>query len=643
MDLGIYINGQRLELFPGDRIEINNSVKTISDISKVFADFSQAISVPASNINNPIFEYWYDSDIDGTINWNLRPDAYIEIQTLPYRYGCVQLDRVKEQNGKPYAYEFTFYSKVVNLSDLYGDDELNVLDFPDLDHEYTKDNVVDAMHLPIIGNGDLYYPLINAVGEMSIGAGRNLISSGNNINYTEFKPAIREIKIIEAIETKYNIKFSRDFFGRALFYNKFLWLHRNVGKLKAFGNKDVLDLTSAGTIATAGGTVNLTTNTISYNSSGSAFDSTKILELTIIPSAGFSNIEYQVFFERNGVEIQQNQGIGTQPFTFIGTGTNAVRMKITAAATFDFTFKIRLYYTDFSTLPRTKVIGTSTNAEQTVLSYLVVNEQMPVFKIKDYINSLIAEFNLVIRPTGYNSFYIDTLDSYYAKGKVYDITDYVNIKEIVKTSADVKKRIDFLYQKCGSILGLKYFNTFKTGYGDLTATYDVQGSELSIKSEFENMLFERLPNEITNELTDIQAGFSIDENLQPYIGKPISFYKNGYTDSDDTIYIQPSKTLTRIYHTATEDNVELSQVTNSLNFGAENSSYFYQPINLSLYFNFWKTFIEDLFNRKTRVLNFKARLPFSILYDLQLNDKFVISKRKYKISNTKINLTDAVS
>jgi hypothetical protein len=55
----------------------------------------------------------------------------------------------------------------------------------------------------------------------------------------------------------------------------------------------------------------------------------------------------------------------------------------------------------------------------------------------------------------------------------------------------------------------------------------ISGSELKIESQFENMLFERLPNETTGALTDIQAGYSIDKELKPYNGKPILFYKNG--------------------------------------------------------------------------------------------------------------------
>ncbi len=157
------------------------------------------------------------------------------------------------------------------------------------------------------------------------------------------------------------------------------------------------------------------------------------------------------------------------------------------------------------------------------------------------------------------------------------------------------------------------------------------------------MLFERLPNEITGDLTDIQAGFSIDKELKPYNGKPIIFYKNGWAYSDVNLYLQPSITLTKVFHTATEDNIKFAQVTSSLNFGADNSSFFQVPIDKSLYQNWWYNYIADLYNRKTRVLTLKCVLPVTILYKLTLNDLFIIGDMKYKISTAKVDLTTGQS
>jgi len=84
----------------------------------------------------------------------------------------------------------------------------------------------------------------------------------------------------------------------------------------------------------------------------------------------------------------------------------------------------------------------------------------------------------------------------------------------------------------------------------------------------------------------------------------------------------------------------INQVSNCLNFGADISSYFYSPIDTGLYYNFWKTYIEELFNKRTRVLELKCKLPIRIVQTLQLNDRFIIGDYKYKISTIKIDLTN---
>ena len=67
----IYIEGERdsndyteIELFNDEKIDINLSIQNIQDISKVFTDFSQSFTVPASSINNSIFKHFYENAVD---------------------------------------------------------------------------------------------------------------------------------------------------------------------------------------------------------------------------------------------------------------------------------------------------------------------------------------------------------------------------------------------------------------------------------------------------------------------------------------------------------------------------------------------------------------------------------------------------
>ena len=84
LDVKIYIEGQRVDLFKDENISIKSTVKDISDISKVFTDFSKSFTVPASKNNNLLFEHWYNADITGGFDARTSKDALIEINGIEF-------------------------------------------------------------------------------------------------------------------------------------------------------------------------------------------------------------------------------------------------------------------------------------------------------------------------------------------------------------------------------------------------------------------------------------------------------------------------------------------------------------------------------------------------------------------------------
>lgn len=640
MDISLYIydvtntNFQRLDLFKDENIEINLTSKNISDISKIFAEFTQGFTVPASPNNNKIFTYWFDADVDsGLFNANKRINAYIEINSLPFKYGSIQLDTCKLKGGQVSSYGLTFFNKVVNLSDLMGDLELKDLDLSSLDHSYNETSVTTAMYSDSIHSGDVYYPLINYKRDMNYGDSSviDLINTSNEIEFTDFKPAIRLIKIIEAIETKFSVQFSRDFFDRAVFYNLFLACHKEVKGVDNSGQRDIIDFTTKGNLEDITGiTVDLTGNYLITNANVFTY-------VKITPSVGYENVPYILERDIDGEPwtiVSEKKGTASIQFR---TDNDTKQHTFYMNATQEFKFTAELKVVTISS----SITKTATFSEQTLVGNISISNNMPTLKLKEFFSSLINQFNLIIVPTTSNSFYVDTLDTWYNNGDTFDITKYVNIDEINIKRPDIKKLIEFKYEEPGAILNRAFFDSFGIGYGDLKAKFEdlTAGTDLKVEAKFENLMFERLTNDtVTPKITtNIQAGLSIDNKLQPYAGKPYVFYKNGTIDLSINIRIGGTS-ISKLFHTATEDNFDFYQITNSLNFGAENSTYHNEPVFNSLYSNFWKNYITDLYNSKTRVLNLKAKLPIPILYKLSLNDKLIINKRKYKISNLKINL-----
>jgi|GEM_PF-1451136 len=658
-----------LDLFKDEKIEINLQIKNLSDISKVRTDFTQNFTIPCSDTNNKMFDYWYSGDVlrrddsqANAYNANIRVDAYIEVNSTPFRYGSLQLDSAKLKNGVPNSYSVTFFGAGVGLSDKFGEDELKDLfqNIQTYDHDYNA-NVIQSLNTNYFGNNSVYYPLISAKTYLKYATSNDfdLHNNANTINYKDFKPALRLIRIIEAIETKYNLTFSRDFFDRAIFYNLFMWMHRDADRLLPSSTPLAINYTSLvvnqADWALATPEINISTDSVAVNwdnfptnvTSNRIFISLKILtsspykyKIEVFDNGLLYNTYNNLQFNTTTTIYlkQRSEDSNNHLFTFKLT---AIEEQITFTSTLGYEGRRTLYnvYDEPYAVYRRL---TATAASQTTANSIVkISEQIPNIKVKDFFNSLIIQFNLILKSSSSSNYYVDTLDNWYSKGKSYDISNLIDLKDITVNKAKAKKFIEFKYQKAEAILGKQYFENNAIGYGDLKADFQISGDELKMESKFENMMFERVVNNSTSVPTDYQCGFAIDKSYAPVKTAPLVFYRNGF-DTGGNIYIQTpvgALAFTRTWHTATEDNRTLEQVTNSLNFGDDNSTYFYQPLTNSLYYNFWQTYIEDLYNKQTRILNIKGKMPIRILQRLGLNDRFIIGQKKYKISSLKVDLT----
>ena len=105
---------QRIELFDDERISVTSNIQNVNDISKVFTDFSQSFTVPATPYNNKIFKHWYENAIDNGFDARTRKDAYIELDYSPFRKGKIQLEKASYKNGVIDNYQITFFGSLVS-------------------------------------------------------------------------------------------------------------------------------------------------------------------------------------------------------------------------------------------------------------------------------------------------------------------------------------------------------------------------------------------------------------------------------------------------------------------------------------------------------------------------------------------------
>lgn len=656
----------KVDLFKDENFELNSSVQNINDISKTFSDFSQSFTVPASDTNNRIFQHYYNSDVDGSFNPNIRVSSLIEIGSLPFRFGLIQLEDVKLKNAQPTSYTIRFFSKVVNLSDKFGEDELTGLDLSEFNHEFSRTVVFNATQDESINDGDIYYPLISSVRNFQIGTSNtdDITDVIGEIKHTDLKPAIRAIRIIEAIENKYNITFDREFLNRAAFGNLFMWLHSYSEQIKVTSASLVLDFTSLTVLyddwAVPSPEINITTNSLlidwdnnfsTYNvGSGTKRASASVFIYTT--SSNLYNLEiydngllyytYPNLFQNTETLVyskNESEDPSNHLFTFKVSSIGG-NLTFTSAIIYQGLIQYPPFPTPQPFVARRYLIATSAS-QTTSNSILKINEQIPKLKVRDFITSIIKMFNLVLTPISNNSFSFIPLDDWYSKGKLVDITNYIDTKDITIKKPKLFKRINFKHQKSGQILNERFRenNGLDLGYGDLATTYDIDGGELKVETQFDNLMFERLIDRSNDDVTNVQVGKSIDKNLKPYIGKPYLFYRCGYQFYDLPIKANEHSDLDYTWFTSTENDSFLNQVTQSVNFSTDVSTFLYSEINKNLFSNYWQDFISDLYSTKRRLGNYRAQLPIGKMIDINLNDRVQISDKAYIINSMRSNLT----
>ena len=144
MNVQLFIEGFRLDMYGDEEIVITKNVQDIRDLGKVLSDYSKTFNLPATPRNNEIFQHYYNIDVDGNFNPHMKAPAQIEAQGVMVENGDLELTAVTVEGNRPASYSVTYFGKVADLKTIFGEDELNVLDISDLDHTLNLTNIILA-------------------------------------------------------------------------------------------------------------------------------------------------------------------------------------------------------------------------------------------------------------------------------------------------------------------------------------------------------------------------------------------------------------------------------------------------------------------------------------------------------------------
>jgi hypothetical protein len=676
--VGIFIGTDELDLFSDEQISINLQLQNIADISKLFADFTQTFTVPASPRNNQILQHYYRTDLTSSLDWKARQEGYIEINNLPFRYGTFQLEEVQMKQNAPYSYSLSFFGSVVNLTDLFGEDYLYDLDLSALDHTYDGATIEQGINgsgnMPLLAGGvsgtNIIYPCISPVRNWDWNAhGTNIDNNDiryqmggghkHGINYYEVKPAVACTEIIAAIEAKYGITMSGFFDDNDEFQKLYMWAHRRAGWMyenqpNAMKYRKIDFDTRTGTL------FNLANDTFDIpatfqnpliKAQDGTFDFSFIVN-TLSQDANFAiyvNGGYRTSqvitstgtFYFYGLKLQQGDRISLR----VKTQNNSTSL------TYGITSWEMIFYPPLTVPPTPSFsFGTARMTGTDSVSVTVrVSELMPEMKIADFLIGLIKMHNLAFVPVSNTEFSVTTLDDYYANSTDQAWDEYMDITETSVVRPEIYRRIQFKYQEAGAILGATYLLQNGVGYGDLRADFDFDGEEFIVELPFEQLLFERLTDLETGLLTDsVLVGEAITRELEPYVGAPMLFYATGEFEvgigEEHAIgFIDEANTdtpLLNIWYCNASSRFDVNnETTYSTNFGGDIDPYFLQSVTNSLYQTYWYNYITDLYNNTRRMVTITANLPVGKLINMALNNKIIWRNEKWIINSANINMT----
>ena len=703
-EVQLYIQDTRVDLFKDETISITDSIQNISDISKVFTPFSQQFSLPASSVNNKLFKHYYNFDIQDGFDARFQVTARIEINQVPFRSGKIRLDGVSMKNNLPYAYKVIFFGEPSSLNDTFGDEDLSSLNaLSAYDILYTGDDFLDAFKTGLqsslnpattTANRNIVVPLILLENYYTYDSGSERLDTANFPDLqTDLKPAIKLRRIIDAIQTQYDLTFNmadihldefvlaedgsivvdeagnpvvqegattdvKTFFGSDMFDELYLWLHRENSPISApetdppiFGidttTKNIKRTFADYTYVSGSGDY-LTADKLVVNS-GDSYTVRLVLNPGTTNSTGEiivkDKLTNELLYYKNNVAFVSGAP-QTITITALTSGTLSSR-------TYDLEFRINCDVNVTFALSATDALNISKNgasisyyssAAFSLGSNIFIQDYLPKMKVIDFLTGLFKMFNLVAYTKLYDStIYIETFDDYMTKGVSRDITSYVDINASTIDRPVPFNQVNFKYSDPVTQTSLRFINQFSLVFGDLnySAPEKYDGQAFNQEVPFERSVLINLldtsssPPAVTNNV----VGWWVDAEGKAALGSPYIFFNRVVDQSGVGGF--PITTLSITQYNA-PSNVS-SDENHTLNFGAEYDE-FNRDINTnSLFERFYKQYIVQTFEQNGRIIKVSAQLPISFMLNYSVNDVIVINAQEYYINSIRMNLATGKS
>jgi len=660
----------RIDLFDDEKISVTSSIQNINDISKTFTDFSQTFTVPASKQNNKIFRHWYDNSNDVPFSTLVKSDAYIEIDTITFRKGKIQLESANLEDGQAKDYSITFIGILGNLKDKFAGKFLKdlILNTTYDYFNYTPANVLSR--ITTATSSDIMFPLISSDRYWNYGSAVDLVNDINSstypIRYNELFPALKLRAVLNIIETEFGINFDgtatepSNFINTDLrFTNSYLYM-KNAETFVAIKNKTKNDFTTESATNLTGFDIDLATDKLLINFIPSSIVVSSVTYNLQARSARISittstpGIVFTLSVFKNGKKIYESaeetstvSGLFFNGGIYLGSDNNSSTdyyefyVNTTASMTFTSFFSAQAIYIDSIGNQIYRYYTANGVAQTTPTYFLPIKSYFPEIKVEDFFSGLLKMFNLTCFSSDGINYTVEQLETYYGNGNDVDITKYVIQDKKALNRVKTYKKINFEYEKSESLVNVGFNSANGVEYGSLLYNTNNDGDEYFIKLPFEDLNFNNLQDKL-------QVGYALKTDLQKYTPKPIILYDydpTALTTLTSTNFKfstaltgSGSNTTVTAYKAFGQETL-ISGLTYGLNFGTQESTLTNEIIENGLYKQYYENYFNNIFNFKARLVKVSAILPTSVLTTLKLNDNVIIRDTKYLINTFTTDLT----
>jgi len=704
-----YIKYTELDLFDDEPIEITHNIKDFKDVSKILADYTQSFKIPASKNNNRYFEHYYNQDIVDGFDARFRYDCVLKLNGADWKEGQIRLTDVGMKDGYADNYEITFFGNIVSLKSILGDDELDSLPYLDaFNHTLSLSNVAryaDYGALLVFdadGNPtgtqtadynevpDLIYPFISHTknryyfdssdSSPDIANVRNVamlnpavIDDYHNILYTDLKPAIRVIRIIRAIESKYGIQFSNDFIreDNKSFEMLYMMMSRESGGLDSKieeSNKELFlsDFSYSSGVEIRTGNLDTFEVYRQYpKRNGDTYRIDVYMRGDILVTGSGSYSLKIINDETSQVYLEEINLSGSFSFDArveaIRLGTFSIKPKIiltTKAGIQNFTTDLSLKSKTYNLRAGDISYETglySRTATQTLSNGLDIRNSMtPKIKCIDFLKGIFKMFNIVAYVED-GVIIAKPYDDFYSSGKEVDLSYCIDSSSHKISRADIYSEINFKYKDPKDVFTIKRNELTNTGYGNLdfksdeTSSFD--GGSYKVDLPFSRILSEAMMSENDNQ-TAICWGYAVSDSFSPVEISSLLFTSTNtgtvpsgwITDGSSTAFLSSSR------HPPMGVYYDEKGRWSSIGFGEEIEPFlpatvnpYTQLVKNSLFTNFYQNQILNLYNQLSRVVSYTCYPSLKDVHRIKLNDTVIVNSKKYFINSIKNNLTTGKS